>query len=745
MPTTIRLTSKTLSRVPTQCCYWKARWADPWAEVPALWCSYAEKSAAPSLPVAEFRWDYGIKLDPGEVNFGPRFRENNRLRFFVKVVYSIYPPGADAGATDWTWVGVLDIELDDIHGPLFEAIDGGDIVAFAKGCNHFTAFGVESLLDCQRIRTSLVAGTSATGQFWVKRGLSFNHEGIDGHVLGNRSDAELIGGGYGFHGLRTGAQIWSTRDIVDYLLRHQTPADNSGLPQIPFVLSDPTNVLSYWDEPLLPQDGRTTRELLNALISRHRLRGYHCEVEAGAAGQPEQVVVKPFSFAENMIVLANPSMAFLPANPDQIILAFERDRGATCSVKRSAADKFDRVIARGARRTSTATFSFEDATLDIGWPPALEVLYEAGASTAADYAALDDYEKWPRDQYARKADELRPVYSRFVLPEPFSYVVGDGLGTPDRWLTPNDDDPEQKVRIAPEDLQFLPHLALRAGFDYKDNAVGLHTITATAPGAHHYLEPLVLFRRYDWSVGTPRYRHAESVAIAAEHEIEGPENLTTWTAHTHVDHTDGSLWIVVGNDDQCCIAKTDFTRLPDDLEYGPSDFREMICTLTVAWSEYVEQVWPADLPFGNDVIRTLTIEAGDDYRLDYIVKGTAVQLDPKTGDVERSTGGFLRDDRPQLSAIAELAYAWYGQTRRAVSLETTTIDATLAIGQLVLSIGDPDIEGDVVTEDVLSCITSLRIESPVTFSSGAAQPSAVKLQLNTAYGELDPLALGAGR
>jgi hypothetical protein len=747
MPRTLRLISKVLARVPRQRCYWKARWQDPWAEVPALWCDFSEWSAAPSMPVAGFRWQYGLKLEPGEVQFGPRFRENNRLRFFTKVVYDIYEPGEFVNANQWNWVGVLDIELDDQHGPIFEAIDGGDIVAFATGVNHFTAYGVESLLDCQRIRTSLVGPTSAVGQYWVKEGLQFNAPGIDGHVIGNRSTGELVGGGFGFHAARTGGAKWNSYTIVDYLLRHQTPADNSNTPQIPFVLEDSNGVIPDWDEPVLQQQGRTTRELLNSLISRQRVRGHYFDVVTPDGGGIEQVRLRPFSFSENLYYLENPSSAFVPPNHDPIIIACERDRGATLSVKRSAADKFDRICVQGAKRTSTATFSFADGTLDIGWPIALEELYEQAASTAGDYAALEEDEKFVRNLTARKADKLRPVYARFVLPDPFSYVVGDGLGEPDEWLTPDDEDAESFVRIAPQDRQFLPHLALRAGFDYTANNVGLGTITAHAPGAHHYLEPIVLFRRYDWTEGNPRYRHIESVGINAESEIESVENLEFYTAQVRVDHEDGSLWLnVAGEGQQHAIAKSDFTPLAVDIEQGYSDFRQMICTLTVAWSERVEQFWPEELPFGVDAIRTLTIDAGDDYQLNYIVPGTTVQLDPKTGALQQSTGGFLRDDRNQLSGIARLAYEWYGQTRKAISLDTTTISTELALGQLVVSLGDPDLagDGDVLTEEVRSCITSLRIESPVSFGETAV-PGPVKLSLQTAYGEMDPLAMGGGR
>lgn len=747
MTTTIRLISKVLSQAPQQQCYWKARWADPWAAVPALWCDFSEWSAAPSLPVANFRWRYGIKLDPGEVSFGPRFRELNRMRFFVKVVHTIYAPGSTT-STQRTWHGVIDIELDDQHGPLFEIIDGGDLVAFATGINHFTAFGVESLLDCQRIGTSLVGPTSAIGPYLVNDGLQFNHAGIDGHVLGNRSATPLAAGGYAFHPLKTGAQKWSTKTIVDYLLRYQTPADNSRRPQIPFVLNDPTNVLPDWDEPVLPQDGRTTRELLNALISRQRTRGHYFAVVADDDGGVDQVQLRPFSFSDVPITLDKPYGARLPANDDQIIIAAERDRGASSLVtKRSAADKFDRVCARGARRTSTATFSFPDGTLDKGWPAELEELYEKGASEAVGYADLDDDIKELRNAAARKVDKLRPVYSRFVLPDPFGYVVGDGLGEPAEWLTPNAENPDLPVRIAPDFRRFLPHLALRAGFDYTDENVGLGTITAHAPGAHHYLEPIVLFRRYDWSEENKRYRHVESLGINAESELEGVENYGFYLGNVTIDHQDGSLWIRLTGDDQHCIAKTDFTPLPIDRECGNSDYQEMLVTATVAWSEYAEQHWPEELPFGFDAIRTLTIDAGDDYRCDHIVNGTAVAVDQQNGEVERSTGGYLRDDRKQLSSVARLAYEWYGRTRKAVTLETTTINTSFELGQLVVSLGDPQlgVEGDNITEDIQSCITSLRFDLPLVYSEGAAEPGPAKLTLQTAFGELDPLAIGAGK
>jgi hypothetical protein len=187
--------------------------------------------------------------------------------------------------------------------------------------------------------------------------------------------------------------------------------------------------------------------------------------------------------------------------------------------------------------------------------------------------------------------------------------------------------------------------------------------------------------------------------------------------------------------------------LADDLEYGDSDYQHMLVTASVPWSEFVEVAYPAELPIGNDVIRTYTIDAGDEFRLDYVAPNTVTGVVPGSGALVKSPGGFVRDDRRQLAGIAELAYHWYSRTRRAVTLDTTHMHAALALGQLITSIGDPDIEGDVHLEEINSCITSLRISAPQLITSGLApaRPPLPYLTLRSDFGELDVIAVGAGQ
>lgn len=728
---TLHFISPTGADVKAQRTYWKERWADPWTLMsPKLWCNAAQWTAAPSLPVAELHWRYGIALEPGQHQFAARFKESNRLRQYVKVEYDTF--AVDPEATDpLRWYGSVEIELDDFQGVVERAV-GGDVIAFASGKNFFTCYGLEALLDTAFVTTSVVSKLEG-GVAIVNRAIAFNAGGI-----GNMSPAPGPDGVYVFHHSREGAGTWSTWAAVNYLLKYHTPKDFNGQALLPFELGGVgLGALTPYDELNLPTQGKTLRELLNILIPRQRLAGWSLMPEDTAGGA---IVVTPFTMTGTAIPLEIPSAPFwtIPANPLQYRLATEKDRGRELPIKRSTADACDQVIVQGARRTSTATFSFYDGTLAKGWSDALETAYEAAASGEADYAGLELYEKMHRNEQARAADQFLPVYQRFVLPAAFAFLVGDGLsGTPTNPLAPTDGDPLVANRLAADDLGFTIYLALQEGFE---NAVMPPTEVEEPP--HRQQKPLVFYPRSDSTGPEPRYRQIDAIGISAE-TPEAMDAGDVWSARVKVAE-DGALWIDLEGEHPEDFAYADFTRLPDVDEdpalLGQADFRQMLCTLTVEWSEYAVGICPLAAAPGRDIVRRFVIDAGDKYRCDYLCPNTIVGLTPATGELVRcDDGGFIRDDRDQLLAIARVAWCWYSVTRRSIVFETSLLNSSLRIGSFITAIGDDAVEGDVHTEEINSVVTSIEVRSPSVEGSGNPQPAVPQIKYETAYGELDVL------
>ncbi len=728
--------------VGPQSVYWKERWQDEWTLVPELWCSEAVWSCGPTISTAQLQLRYGVGLNRFATAFAAVLRARNQLRRYVRVDFVVGPINND-DESDLVrpWYGVIDVELDQLDGPLLQSLAGGDPTYYATGKNHFTCYGLESLLDQDECRASLMQGADAVR---LRRALDFNRQSDDRQIVGNRAPdpytgEEAVEGVYLFHDELLGGEQWSTREAVRYLLAHDTPVDHAGDVLVPFVLLDPDEVVPNWDAPYLVRDGRTPWELLNSLLARQRLLGFRTVVEQTLTGEGGEVRIIPFTFAAEELALTGGNS--IAANEDQIILAFERDRGAEASLKRSSSDRYDQVIAFGAPRTSTGTFSFlsSPASLAIGWPSPLETSYEAGGSGDADYPAASQVEErivW--NQQARAADKFRPVYQRFVFPAGLTEVE-DGEEAA-QLLMPSDTDPEVAEPLAPEDSRFLPELPLLEGITYHGDALEGEP-PEVGPSPHKHLQPLVIFRRDDWTSEKPRYRHAESVGLVGEAELAGMEAEDFWSARVRVDHEDGALWVEVSNGDNWTIAATDFSKLDEDFT-PPADYRLMYATCAVRWSQFAEGVYPpaGSLPVGRDVIRRLRIAAGPEFRCDYVVPGAIVELSAG-GELLRCDGGYARDDRSDLEALAQLAFAWYGETRQALSFSTSLVNNAVELGQLVVGIGDPELEGDLHTEDVNSVVTQIRLAMPLSEGEGAVAPIVPTMHYETAYGELDVLKL----
>lgn len=729
---TLRFISPTLAEVKAQRTYWKDRWADPWTLMsPKLWCNSAQWTAAPSLPVAELHWRYGIALEPGQHQFAARFKESNRLRMYVKVEYDTFLLEPDK--TDpMRWFGSVEIELDDFQGVVQRAV-GGDRIAFASGKNFFTCYGLENLLDTAYVTTSVLKKSDGS-LFRVNRAIDFNTDGVP-----NMSPTPGPDGVYVFHHSQDGAQHWSSWTAADYLLKYHTPKDFNGQAMLPFELGGvQINALTVYDDLRLVAQGKTVRELLNVLLPRQRVTSWTLRPADEPGGK---LVVSPFTLTGTEIPLDLPELPFwkIPANPIQYRLATEQDRGREIPIKRSTADACDQVIVQGARRTSTATFSFYDGTLAKGWSAALETEFEQGASLAGDYPAATEIDaRMERNELARAVDKFLPVYQRFVLPASFQFLVGDGVsGTPTSPLAPSDADPTIPLPLAPEDLRFTVYLALQHGFEYDALPA-----TETEVPPHRYQKPLVFYPRSDSEPGALRYRQLDAIGLGAERP-EAMDAGDVWSARIRVDEKDGSLWIDLEGEHPEDFAFTDFARLDVDTDpalLGSADFRLMVCTLTVPWSEYARGTYPPDAVPGRDLVRTFFIDAGDEYRLDYLCPQTIVGLVPATGELIRNTdGGFFRDDRPQLQAIARTAYSWYSVPRRAIVFKTSLINSSLQIGTFITALGDDAVEGDVHTEDINSVITSIEISSPSVEGEGNPQPSVPHIKYETAFGELDVL------
>lgn len=197
------------------------------------------------------------------------------------------------------------------------------------------------------------------------------------------------------------------------------------------------------------------------------------------------------------------------------------------------------------------------------------------------------------------------------------------------------------------------------------------------------------------------------------------------------------------NAPQHVIAKSHFFPPPDagestsDAKY---DYETALhATIALEESRHAEAVWPKELPnLGNDiaVLRTKYIDCGDDYRLDYLVKGTIVAIDPASSKLKfAQKSDYVRDDRNLLEQIARAAFTFYSIPRVSATLQKPGLTEQLWLGMMITELGRED-DPTFAKVTLNSVVTQITVSFPQAEGRAPGPP----LQTwTTSHSELDGL------
>lgn len=708
--------------------YLAASWFADWVLVEDLHCARVTWSAAPGVGTAELLWRYGRGMQLGETSFATIARMTPRNRYYVLVIVE-HDVVEGHPTANLEWHGTIEVTADRLDG-LWLSSGAGGLEAIPSGVQSMQCYGLENLLSTHTVTTSRWWKSSGGGDQLIDEGLAFNADGLP-----NRSTVKSVRGSYLFSDDPDTAQYWNTRDAVQYLLTEDSPRDGQGDQRLPLRLDAATaSALPDWDRPVLERHGRTTRELLNQLMPRQRLLSYHVSLATD-----DQILISPFTFNDQDLDVSAGHM--LPANPRQRTLAFERAHDLAASVKYSTLDGVDQVEVAGAPRRNCCTVSFADSSWAIGWTSGLETEYEQGASTAGDYPASAEIEdRQRRNADARKADRLGTVFARYQIPNTWNGMVKDGLGSGTaKPAAPDDSDASKSYPLYRPRLRLCETIPLLERHDYSGDKIAQKAAVATGSKPFRELRPLVLIPLPEAS---GKYTPIEKIGAAADLEDTADEGSNRrWHGSVHVVPDSRALEIHVAGQPQHVVAHGHFTPLSGvDDELGEYDYEAFLWTIAFEDGRPCIASYPTAVPTSLEVVRKIRIEAGDGYRLDYVAPNTVVALDVAAQTLVRSTnGGFVRDDRQSLNVAARVAYEWYSQPRRALTMRASRVTAALRIGDLVMDVGDPELTeiGAVQLGNVRSCVTEISVEIPIVAGPGPAPPRSITW--NTAFGELDPL------
>lgn len=664
------------------------KWSKPWVLQPYLRADVLKFNAAPALDQATLSYEYGTGLREDDTAFRdwpPLALGNWYVRVEVQQAENEDPI---------VWHGVVINTRDRPFG----GYSRNDGQFMAAGRQQFTCVGLGITLDREIVRRSQSVILSGESSQNIDRAVGWNlgrgDEGATARGPNGDADPELKWFHDNLADARTttdGANYWAALDIVTYLLAYWSPGGNAADPEdetkladpfLPFELDTTAGQTDHLKKvtPAVQADGRSVREILDELIHRRRLASYRIDVDEAT----NEARIVPFTFNEVALELADGTT--IDANPRQKSLNFDAAVDVQVDTIVDHSRAVHQVIARGERRGAVCNLSVADGTLWRGWEDADQIAYNAAASGQAGYPS-DFEERRSRNAAFRASDKLARVYSYFNLLADWDGKVGDGEGNSDNstaWpglTAAGEIDPNFPIAFWRAGLKLERDLPFLQGVDYSGGHIAAGTAAsqweaATRPET---LPMLVLAKDKQ-----DRWRPIEKLR-----DDNAADGYGFSCSARPQDDAAGFVLNVQGGP-QHLIGYGDFTPA-DDSDNVLAELnwqQDIIAVAYILGDAHVEGKYPADnrLPKATDADLRFMVLNVRGLHLDFVPYKTIVGVED--GQLQRTeAGGFVRDDRDQLRAIARLAYAWYGTDRAALSCTYKQIKRLIQVGDLITELG----------------------------------------------------------
>ena len=478
------------------------------------------------------------------------------------------------------------------------------------------------------------------------------------------------------------------------------------------------------------------------LLDRRRALGWRINTFSVATNQKNlrdqstmTVELTPFSFLAVPLVID--SERRIAANGDVANLNLENKRSLNpLLISESEAKQYDRVRAVGRRIRSTFSWSKTDGTMIRSWDSNDTSKYSASLSAGPDYPKRRDQKEKVDAEY-RKTDRFKDTWALFKLPDFWTGFVGKNDPaipgqTPFSAIV---DSTGRAKDVYRSNVRFLSHIPidLDSSDVFKRVADGKRAPFAIIKAAGGLPAHFVEVENLDSSTGL-------------EKDSRGSGEFD-WSGKLSVVKRDAAVRIKVSGAPQHVMGDSEFVKLEHDGDLVELSWENLVVTAQIETDDFVEQIFPPTgaLDGVKDIIRTLRVDMGDEYGLDFVADGTVVGVKdgklvyaPKrfivttlpteeVGSIGFAETGFIRDDRPKLFEIAKMAQAWYSRRKRSVLFTIDEIFNPVVIGGYLLSSG-PFADEWVAETDLESVVTQVNINlrslPPVT-------------KITTAYAELD--------
>lgn len=716
--------------------YLKRYWDDPWViDYTIAPQRITFSSAETQIGSASFIYRYGARAGeatvPAEVDYN---------RWLIKVVF-----GRD------TWVGQIQSQSKELYGAASNAPAGAMVI---------NALSMESLFHHNFITSSLYLDfdeSSNPSPEIALEGLTFNE--------GGRPNRYSTIQGEPYFSREESAGFWSTRDIVQYAVRNWMPTNASGIAVAPLGIS-PLDLakLPNWDRPLVETHGYRPIEVINRIITRRRLLMWWFEYREADNmnwqntddaiwqngdlwGTRDSLILRIATLNQNDIQAGLNSNEIVPGNPRQFTLDADGDQTAQVIVDQDSNSLIDQVVVQGGKRRSVFSVKFNDESTYTGqikgeadWDTSLEEEYEEAGSGEANYpAARGKRRAW--HELWRASTKYRDVFSKFRI------IATEAIPTSDGY------------KVAPFSVRILPSLPLLQNGDYSGTRINTGLEQFDDSSREDYMQPIAFLRIKPKH--NPEQEVPDTTWVDASKLGQNSDVTNTDKKHDHdfscdfrATGEDASFRLEVNRAPQHVIATKEgltgdgnFDPRDEDKARGEITWREMVATVAVEDDRYCQVVWPAATA-GDFLKRTLLINAGNDYRQDFVAQGTALDVDQNTGDlIVNEVGGFYRDDTSKLMSIATRAAEYYTTVRNMLRLRCTyqyprttylnndSQESPFRLGSFLISIK----HGSVTNVILNSVVTQYSVDFPV-LESRVPTPKVgpPMIEVITSFGEVTP-------
>lgn len=700
-------------------------WLDPWEELQGARLDSLTWSVAPTIGRCQFTRRYGYGFQPGE----PIAQETAKELLtgaFLKVLIE-----SDTTEHSWSWYGVIEQQADGSEHPV--EVDG---TYYDSGRQRWIAYSLERLLDSHRIMHSYYVDQDEAVQT-AQVGLEFNRDDRP-----NRREVQDVSFSNppSFYVFESSAgdnvQFWSSRDIVEYLVRSNlgTPRaveDQSDIEidDVPLeggsginwtISDDELAKIPDWDRPRLETHLVSAKGIYDRILNRRRL--FTWWIEVGEDDEEARFRIATFNATD-----VDLGEGTIPANED-IIDIFLNNSTSTVSTREDRTGAVDQVIAYGARRQMVTTLPFKidssastDACFINDWsePEDREDYQDAGDGHPS-WGSLDYDDQKKIAKLYRGKPKLAHVFSRFKLNPSAAYTSSDSY---------------QMFH----DMIELAKLPLLTGVDYSGNTIASanHLTREHLPDAEERDVFVVIEKPSD----SGKYYPLDQVG-EIETEIIDEDEPHDWKASIRLPRESPRTMLVSISKAPQHVYSQEFVGADHDgdHEYGDWDWKTMKATVAIIDERYAQAAYPAnDDILHTDAKRVMRLKAGDSYRQIYVEQDTIVDLQEDGTPRTATNDGYLVDDTPKLESLAEQAYQWYRRYRKAVTIKETVDDPAfqIKIGQMLNGI-----ERHGKSEGYDTLITQISLS--LTHHEGDAPPDSadvLKFELQTDFGELDVLRL----